>query len=110
MRIDSRLIGFTARRVRVPLSKPTHATCSIRRSLAPIKERAHPSVRNSSSVRRCSCYCLAAHCEWAQYLITLQPILHVTRAHLLQFPDSAACRFRKAPRLKAPNRLVCAFR
>ena len=48
--------------------------------------------------------------RWAQYLITLQPILHVTRARLLQFPDGAACRFRKAPRLKAPNRLVCAHR
>jgi hypothetical protein len=55
MRIDSRLIGFTAHRVRVPLSKPTHAICSIRRSLAPIKERAHPSVRNSSSEFLRSC-------------------------------------------------------
>jgi hypothetical protein len=71
-----------------------------------------PTNKNTTQVnlRRCLCYCLAAHCEWAQYLITLQPILHVTRAHLLQFPDGAACRFRKAPRLKAPNRLVCAHR
>jgi hypothetical protein len=37
MRIDPRLIGFTAHRVRGPLSKPTAATSSIRRSLDPIR-------------------------------------------------------------------------
>lgn len=49
MRTDPRLIGFTAHRGGVPLSKPTHATCSTRRSPDPIKDRAHPSSRNSSS-------------------------------------------------------------
>jgi hypothetical protein len=37
MRIDPRLIGFTAHRFRGPLSKPTLATSSIRRSLDPIR-------------------------------------------------------------------------
>ena len=37
MRNDPRLIGFTAHRGCGPLSKPTHATFSIRRSLDPIK-------------------------------------------------------------------------
>jgi hypothetical protein len=56
MRIDPRLIGFTAHRFRVPLSKPTSAICSIRRSLDPIKDRAHPSSRDSpsESLRSCS--------------------------------------------------------
>jgi hypothetical protein len=60
MRIDSRLIGFTAHRVSVPLSKRTHAIFSIRRSLDPIKDRAHPSSRNSSSefLRPCSSPCI----------------------------------------------------
>lgn len=49
MRIDSRLIGFTAHRESLPLSKLARAICSIRRSPDPIKDRAHPSSRNSSS-------------------------------------------------------------
>jgi hypothetical protein len=55
MRIDPRLIGFTAHRFRVPLSKPTSAICSIRRSLDPIKDRAHPSSRDSPSESLRSC-------------------------------------------------------
>jgi len=55
MRNDPRLIGFTAHRGCGPLSKPTHATFSIRRSLDPIKDRAHPSSRNSSSEFLRSC-------------------------------------------------------
>jgi hypothetical protein len=56
MRTDSRLIGFTAHRLHAPLSKRTRTTFSIRRSLDPIKDRAHPSSRNSSSefLRPCS--------------------------------------------------------
>ena len=49
MRIDSRLIGFTAHRESSPLSKLAWAICSIRRSPDPVKDRAHPSSRNSSS-------------------------------------------------------------
>ena len=49
MRTDSRLIGFTARRRRAPVSKRARPMISIRRSLDPIKGRAHPSSRNSSS-------------------------------------------------------------
>jgi hypothetical protein len=49
MRTDSRLIGFTAHRQPVPLSKRRRTTFSIRRSLDPIKDRAHPSSRNSST-------------------------------------------------------------
>lgn len=56
MRIDPRLIGFTAHREDGPLSKPTLAICSIRRSLDPIKDRAHPSSHDSpsESLRPCS--------------------------------------------------------
>jgi len=56
MRTDPRLIGFTAYRGHVPLSRLTHVTFSIRRSAVPIKERLHPSSRNSSSefLRSCS--------------------------------------------------------
>jgi hypothetical protein len=49
MRIDSRLIGFPAHRESSPLSKLAWAICSIRRSPDPVKDRAHPSSRNSSS-------------------------------------------------------------
>jgi hypothetical protein len=55
MRIDSRLIGFTAHRFHRPLSKPTVAIYSIRRSLDPVKDRAHPSSRNSPSEFLRSC-------------------------------------------------------
>jgi len=49
MRIDPRLIGFTAHRFQGPLSKPSVAIFSIRRSPDPVKDRAHPSSRNSPS-------------------------------------------------------------
>jgi len=49
MRIDSRLIGFTAHRLPAPLSKRTRTTFSTRRSLDPFKDRDHPSSRNSST-------------------------------------------------------------
>jgi hypothetical protein len=49
MRIDSRLIGFTAHRESSPFSKLAWAICSIRRSPDPVKDRVHPSSRNSSS-------------------------------------------------------------
>jgi hypothetical protein len=55
MRTDPRLIGFTAHRGRGPLSKPTEAICSIRRLLDPIKDRAHPSSRDSPSESLRSC-------------------------------------------------------
>jgi len=55
MRIDPRLIGFTAHRFCSPLSKPTVAICSIRRSPDPVKDRDHPSSRDSSSEFLRSC-------------------------------------------------------
>jgi len=60
MRTDPRLIGFTANRDCVPFSRLTHATFSIRRSSDPVKDRAHPSSRNSSSefLRSCSSPCI----------------------------------------------------
>jgi len=60
MRIDPRLIGFTAHRSCVPFSRLTHATFSIRRSPGPFKDRVHPSSRNSSSefLRSCSSPCI----------------------------------------------------
>ncbi len=55
------------------------------------------------NLRRWICYYLTAHCDWAQYLLTLQSVLHVGRARLLPFPVGATCRFRKAPRLAVLN-------
>lgn len=55
MRTDPRFIGFTAHRFQVPLSKSPVAICSTRRSLDPIKSRAHPSSRNSPSEFLRSC-------------------------------------------------------
>jgi hypothetical protein len=55
-------------------------------------------------LRRRSCYCLTAPCVGAQYLCTLQSVLHVHRAACYGFWSAPTCRFRNAPRLKVPIR------
>jgi hypothetical protein len=94
MRIDSRLIGFTAHRESLPLSKLARAICSIRRSPDPVKDRDHPSSRNSSS----ECLRpqeLAIHlsmssftCPWVS-----SPLRDITRAQLRFFAEHPRLHF-----------------
>jgi len=94
MQIDSRLIGFTAHRESSPFSKLAWAICSIRRSPDPVKDRAHPSSRNSSS----ECLRpqeLAVHlsmssftCPWVSF-----PLRDITRAQLRFFAEHPRLHF-----------------
>jgi hypothetical protein len=93
MRIDPRLIGFTAHREHGPLSKPTHATFSIRRSLDPL--RPSSSFLTRLLFRVPSFVHLAAHlamfgftCPWVSF-----PLRDITRARLRLFAEPPTLHF-----------------
>lgn len=87
MRIDPRLIGFTAHRFRSPLSKPTVAICSIRRSLDPLRSSSSFLAQLPFGVP--SLVPLAAHlsmfgftCLWVSF-----PLRDITRKQLRFFAE-----------------------
>lgn len=87
MRIDPRLIGFTAHRFRVPLSKPTSAICSIRRLLDPLRSSSSFLAQLPFGVP--SLVHLAAHltmlgftCLWVSL-----PLRDITRKQLRFFAE-----------------------
>jgi hypothetical protein len=93
MRIDPRLIGFTAHRFRSPLSKPTVAICSIRRFLNPLRSRSSFLAQLPFGVP--SLVPLAAHlsmfgftCLWVSF-----PLRDITRKQLRFFAELPTLHF-----------------